>query len=257
MLSLERQNMILKILHEKKILNNDDLSALLGVSIATVRRDLGVLEDMNLIKRIHGGAVAPGNKGEFGASSQRFFVTRMESMQSQKKAIAASAEGFIDDGETIFLGMGTTTLEIAKLIKKRSSLTVLTNSLAVLNELCESGITLYSLGGLLMSSEQAFLGNLTIDSIRDFFVSKAFIGVGGFTLDNGISFFNHDCMLLNNAITQRAKHSILVTDSSKFGINAFTVAGDFGNFNSIITDSGIPIEYEKAILGMNINLVIV
>lgn len=256
MIALERQNMILKIIQEKRIVNNEDLSAMLGVSTATVRRDLDVLASVNLIKRIHGGAVNPDNKDEFSVTPQRLFVTRMDRMQKQKKAIGGKAAEFITEGETVFLGMGTTTLEIAKNIKNRSNLTVLTNSLAVLNELCESGINLYSLGGLLMSSEQAFLGNLTIDSLNDFFVSKSFIGIGGFTLENGISFYNHDCMLLNIAVTQRSKQSILITDSTKFGKNAFTVAGDFGNFNSIITDSGIPIEYQKAIRDMKINLVI-
>ena len=252
MLGRERQNLILDMLGTSRTVRIPELTKRFGVSVATIRRDLDLLEKEGLIRRIYGGAELSERKGY----EQPIFNTRVGRMAAQKSAIGAAAAKLISEGDTVVLDIGTTTLEIAKNIGDVPHLTVLTNSLPVLNELVSGSANVYALGGRLRSQELAIGGSLAEETLGSFFVDRALVGAGGITLENGITDFSPDSAQLCSAIMKRANEVILVADSSKFGKNVFAKVAPLSHVDTVVTDSGIPEEYKKAFSKMEIRLII-
>lgn len=254
MLQKERQNRIVELLQQEKTIKIKELAQLFDVSIITIRRDFDMLEEAGLIKKIYGGASLPENAGI--ESIQPFFSARIEKHRAEKLSIASAAAALVQNGDTIVLDIGTTCLEVARLLKKRANITVLTNSLPILNELVGTNVTVYSLGGLLRSEELALCGSIATNSLSNFCVNKAFIGTGGITLENGLTNHNQDNARLCQAIVSRADQAILVADSSKFDKNAFAVIGPIECVDVIITDKGISQKYAEEIRQRGVELIL-
>jgi DeoR/GlpR family transcriptional regulator of sugar metabolism len=168
-----------------------------------------------------------------------------------------AAAKLVKNAETIILDIGTTALEVAKNLETYEDLTILTNSIPILNQLASTNLNVYSLGGKLRGNELALHGSLAYKALNDFCVDKAFIGAGGVTLENGITDHNLDSAELCSAIAKRSRQTILVTDSSKFGKDASVIIGPLKCVEIIITDSGIPAEYAEGIRQAGIELIIV
>lgn len=251
MLAQERQNIILEMLQESKTVQIAELTKRFSASLATIRRDLSVLEQQGLINRVYGGAVLAASP-----RTHQFFAARTSNRAEDKANIGIAAASLVQEGETIVLDIGTTTLEVARQIKKFSNLTVLTSSLPILNELANSTLDVYSLGGRLRPGELCFSGDIAANTLRSFYVDKAFIGAGGVTLQEGISDYNYGNAQLRRIIMERAKQTILVTDSSKFDVNAFAIVDKLENVDVIITDKGISQKYREGIRERHIQLII-
>lgn len=255
MLRNERQKQILELLRERGTVKIPQLTEAFGVSVITVRRDLDELVSQGLIKKVYGGATLPEEVEP--EPVHRIFNSRIERRHRQKRLIGIAAAKLVNEGDTIVLDIGTTALAIAKNLKQFDDLTVLTNSLPVLNTLADSQLNVYSLGGKLRGSELALYGSLAFNSLNEFCVDKAFIGAGGITLENGITDFNRDSAELCAAIAQRARQTILVTDSSKFGHDVSAVIGPLEMVDTIITDDAITPEYAEGLKNKGIQLIIV
>ena len=158
MLWAQRYKEILNVLDREGSVKTSTLCALLGTSRETIRRDLENLEARNLLKRIHGGAMGLEPSGENGASYTSFDKRRTENPEP-KEWVAQEAAAYIREGQAIALDSGTTALALAKVIpEKFRSLTVVTNSLSVANELSDAqGITLVMTVGLYRPDEEAFV----------------------------------------------------------------------------------------------------
>ena len=254
MLQKERQNKIIELLKQQKTVKIKELAELFDVSIITIRRDFDILEESGVIKKIYGGAMLVETTP--AEIVQPFFSARIEKHRAEKLLVASAAAALVQNGDTIVLDIGTTCFEVAKQLKKHSDVTVLTNSLPILNELVGTDLTVYSLGGLLRSGELALCGSVAMNSLKDFCVNKAFISAAGITLENGLTNHNRDNAKLCAAIVDRADQTILVTDSSKFDRNAFAVVGPLECVDTIITDSGISQEYADEIRQRGIQLII-
>lgn len=252
----ERQYAILKLLQEKKKLTITALTEQFNVSVITLRRDLNELEENGLIKKVYGGAVLVEQKEPY-LLTQPYFSARMSINRPLKTAIAAAAAELVEPGDVIVLDIGTTCLETAKCLKNISNLTVLTSSLAVLNELSDSDVSLISLGGLLRKKELALCGTITKESLNDFCINKAFIGVGGLTIERGLSTYSRDSAEVVSAIIDRADKVILVADSSKFDKNVLSIIAPFNSIDVIVTDHGIPAHFIDDCKAMNIRLIMV
>ena len=145
-----------------------DLAASLGVSHMTVRRDLAALTAAGLLTRVHGGAVAAEEEPSFG-------VTEVERREA-KQAIGKAAAVLVEDGQTIMIDIGTTTLALAQQLRGRE-LTVITSSLAVLQELLgEPRIELVVLGGVVRRNYRSLVGVLAEDALRQVSADVAFLG---------------------------------------------------------------------------------
>ena len=226
------------------------LSEELGVSEATVRRDLDSLEDQGKVRRVHGGAMRvkfPRTEPVFDQKSALHSI--------EKKHIAEAALEFIEDGDTIYLDGGSTIAGLAKLLERRSNLTIVTNSLIAASSLMESSHHLILVGGEFRSLSRTMVGPLTAKIIESISISKAFMGTIGFTIEDGISTTDPNEAYTKEIVMNRAEKVFLLVDSSKIGTPSFAVSGRTDDIDVLITDPGISAEAVKALMEKSIEIV--
>lgn len=242
MLAKERHAIIMDILHKDGIIKISDISRRFSVSNETARRDLEYLQDSEQIKRIYGGAILLG-----GAAAPLQQAPHAHLRRSQKASIGRAAASLVNSGETIILDIGSTTLEIARHLSHISGITVLTNSLPIMNALAGTQVTVFCLGGRLNSDELSMYGKVTTDALQQFFVDRAFIGAGGVTLEEGISDYNSEEAIVRQAIIRRADQTVLVADSGKFGTNAFASVCGFSDIDVVVSDENLSPEFREGL----------
>lgn len=252
MLTEERRSRIIQLLREESTVYVVDLSAKFDVSLATIRRDLAALEQEGYLRRVYGGAISLKKPI---TSSDAFKIRSLE-RQAEKAAIGRLAASLVEAGDTVLLDVGTTTLEVARALKHRENITVLTNSLPILNELVDSSLNVYSLSGRMRKSEFSFVGNLISNTVHSFHISKVFIGCGGYSLEFGLTEHIYDSAQNRNFFIEQSDEAILVTDSRKFGSNAAVLVENSSMVKTIVTDSGLSEEWRRKIRAKGIRLLI-
>jgi DeoR/GlpR family transcriptional regulator of sugar metabolism len=240
MLLEERHRQILELLDAMGSVVMNDLVERFNVSDMTIRRDLDSLEGQGLLRRVRGGAV-----GAQGRSYEPPFLVRNSKNQEEKQRIAQAAADLIENGDSIALDVGTTTLEIAHQLSEKRNLTIVTACLHVANVLAQHpDIRVIVTGGILRPTELSLVGHLAERAFREFFVDKLFLGVGGIDFDAGLTEFNLEDALVKRAAIQNAKETIVVADSSKFGRVAFTEIAPLSAMSRLITDGGLAEEIQ-------------
>ncbi|MBY6035054.1 DeoR/GlpR family DNA-binding transcription regulator [Fictibacillus nanhaiensis] len=206
------------------------------VTPETIRRDLDELEQQGSLKRVHGGAIK--------ISSKHFeppFVKRQSTNAIAKKKIGQKAASTIDDGDTIVLDAGTTTLELAKAIEGRKQLTVLTNSIAAANVLNDSLYTrrfegsVILIGGTLNFSQQSISGSMALAFLGQYRVDKAYISCGGVSTDV-VTDYDVEEAQISKKMVESAQTNYLLADHSKFDKHSFSVIAPLEKFQHIISD---------------------
>jgi DeoR family fructose operon transcriptional repressor len=229
---------ILDRLESSRFATVAELSSLLGVSTVTVRRYLAMLEAEGLVRRTRGGAFM--NEGlveepSFGSKRDRF--------SNEKQRIAQAAVATVKDGDTIALNAGTTTYEIARSLRGRQNLTVVTNSISIASVLVDTpGIRLMVTGGVSRERSQALVGPVAEASLKSIFVSKAFLGVNGLSLAHGLTTPNLEEAQVNRAMIRVAQQVTVVADHSKFERVCFSLIASVSEVSGVITDKGTPEE---------------
>jgi len=179
----ERQKQILALLTRQRRLSVAEIVAQFAISEATARRDLESLASQGKAERVHGGVIAVEQ-----APPELPILEREGEHTDEKTRIGLSAANLVADKETVFLGSGTTVLEVARNLRNRKNLTVITNSLPVLNALAGAeGITVISLGGMLRDSEMSFIGHITEQALSEVRADKVIIGTRGVSLEHGLT----------------------------------------------------------------------
>jgi len=178
---VERQDDILRRLRGQLRISVPEICAAFAVSEATARRDLEALASRGLIQRVHGGALAIRR-----ASPESPMLVRSQEQAREKQWIGRATAALVQDGETVFLGSGTTVLEAARALRDRQSLTVITNSLPVLNLLVDQpGITLIGLGGSLRDSEFSLIGHITEQALAEVRADRVIMGIRALNVEHG------------------------------------------------------------------------
>jgi DeoR/GlpR family transcriptional regulator of sugar metabolism len=251
-LKIERQAQIRQLAKEKRQVTVTELSSFFGVSEATIRRDLEDLDGQGL-QRTHGGAVWVEQ-----AMKEPPIMQRLPEQAENKRRIGRAAAGLVKDGQTIFLGSGTTPLEIARQLPKSLHLTVISNSLAVVNELADSpNVELVVVGGLFRHSELSMIGHPAEMVVREFRADKVFLGMRAIDIRQG---FTNDYMpeiLTDRAILAIGSEVIVVSDHTKFGRVSSVFVSPVTAAHIIITDSEISSEIASEIRELGIRLMIV
>ena len=210
-----------------------DLAETLGVSAATVRRDLQLLEEQRLLARTHGGAVAHGVLYELPL---RYRSARR---QEDKARIAKAAAQRVADGSAIGVTGGTTTTEVARALSDRRQLTVVTNSLNIASELAvRPNLKLVVTGGVARAESYELVGPLAEAALASFNLDVVLVGVDGISVAAGLT-THHDVEAhTNRALIARARRVVVVTDSSKIGQVAFARICDLETVDEVISDTG-------------------
>lgn len=236
MFALERQKRILEILNSTGAVWVSKLSDELGVTEETVRRDLEKLEKQEVLIRTHGGAVAMGDSSSYDLSLEK----RKQTNSEIKERLAMEAAKYVTPGDTIFLDSSTTTFFMAKEIKKIKNITVITNSLRVINELVGAEtVKLITVGGL-VSTNQSFVGALAESTIRNnFFAGKAFFSSKGIKPDAGILESNEQECFIKQQMIANANEKYYLCDSSKIDKVGFYKLATLESLDYFITDSNL------------------
>ncbi|MFZ5829787.1 MAG: DeoR/GlpR family DNA-binding transcription regulator [Planctomycetota bacterium] len=230
--SEERRTRILELIRERKKLTVNELCELLNVSPATVRGDLRDLDREGLLVRTHGGAIEKTRAGFEQISSKRSTVNL-----AAKQAIAAAAERFVEEGDTIVLDTGTTTMELAKRLSAISRLTVVTNDLEIARVLEDApGADVVLLGGSLRKGYHCTVGPAGMQMTRELRVDKAFIATNSLSPEAGATTPNIQQAETKKAMIAIARKVILLCDSGKIGKESFARFADLQQIDVLVTD---------------------
>jgi DeoR/GlpR family transcriptional regulator of sugar metabolism len=252
MIPEERRQQIIQLIETRSSVSVADLCTRFDVSEMTIRRDLADLEGAGLLRRVYGGAVSTR-----GRSYEPPFLTRAGKHQVEKERIGQVAAALINDGDSLALDVGTTTLEIARHLEGRQNLTIVTPSLHIANALANRpGIRLILTGGVLRTSELSLIGHLAETAFRELYVDKLFLGVGGIDFEAGLTEFNLEDASVKRAMVASAKECILVADASKFGNIAFAAVAPLSAVHKIVTDSAVKPEIVSRLKEMNIEVIL-
>ncbi len=232
MLALERRNLILEKLQEEKRVVVSELSQLYGVSEETIRRDLDKLDRDGLAIKSYGGAVINENT----SIDMPFNVRKKKNVTGKQKMAELVAE-LIQDGDHIALDASTTGVFIAKAIKHKERITLVTNSIEVVIELSDvSDWHIISSGGELKEGYLALVGPKAIEGISAYNVEVAIISGKGLDIERGLTDSSEEFAQPKKMMLRSAKHRIVAVDKTKFGKIAFSQIADFSDIDILITD---------------------
>ena len=231
----ERLSAILERLSREGAVDVADLATRLGVSAATARRDLQLLEDQRMLSRTHGGAVPRDLLYELPL---RYKAARY---QEEKKRIAAEALRRVEDGAVVGLTGGTTTTEVARAVVDRRRITVVTNALNIAGELAvREDLRLMVTGGTARSESYELVGPVADQTLERLNLDVAFVGVDGISLQVGLT-THHDIEAhTNRTMIERSRRVVVVADSSKLKRVAFAVICPLAMVDEFITDTAAP-----------------
>jgi DeoR family transcriptional regulator of aga operon len=235
----ERSRQILQELLRLGRVGVEDLARKFDVSPSTIRRELRALESRGLLRRTHGGAItiAPMLYEPFRHLSS--FQEQESQHATEKRRIGLAAAALIADGETISIGAGTTTTQVARSLVHRKGITVITNSVNVAMELSNrDDLKVFVSGGYLSGDWFALVGPTAMNSIGEIFTDKAFIGVDGIHPELGLTTNYPDQATIHRAMIRQARQRIVVADHGKIGVVGRALIAPATEINILITDSG-------------------
>lgn len=249
----ERLDRILALVQERSRISVTELSGMFNVSAMTIRNDLANLEQQGLLFRTHGGAMVKPD-----SSLEPAFLLRKELYWAAKERIGRAAAARVHDGDSIVLDASTTAWQVARHLKDRHELTVITNGLFIALELVDApGVTVVMPGGTLRTASTSLVGDIGACILDRYHAQKGFFGARGFTLQEGLTDVNQYEVELKRLMVERSKEVIAVVDSSKWGQVAFATFASLEQIDHIISDVDAPVETISALQDQGIILTIV
>ncbi len=252
MLAVERRNKIEEIILKEKSVLVLELAKKFDVTTETIRGDLERLERQGVLVRTYGGAtLSCGSETEISVEDRD--VINFEG----KQRIGKRAASLIKDGETIFLDASTSSLHIARNIKDKKSITVITNSERIMTELAHSeNIRAISTGGLLTQKNMSYVGRIVESTIREhYFANKVFFSCRGATLMRGLTESNEAEAEIKKAMIDCSESAIFLCDHTKIGKIGVPVISDFSRLDIVITDEKMTDDWKSCLEKHDINLI--
>jgi DeoR family transcriptional regulator, aga operon transcriptional repressor len=254
----KRAKEILRLLLSHGKTSVEELTRLFGTSPASVRRDLVRLEERGLVHRTHGGAMIAGQIYEPFRFDSSFHV-REGRFAAEKKRIAKAAAELVQDTETIGFTAGTTTTEVARELRMRSGLHIITNAVNIGLELnSNKGPDTTLTGGCIRwAGAFSLIGPAAIESLNAVVMDKVFIGVCGVDPERGATIIEAEEAAVFRAMSRRTKQVVIVADSSKVGMSSPAVICPVGDIDILITDDGVSDDAVNAFRRSGVQVVIV
>lgn len=251
--NIERSREILKILQEKSRVTVKELEQLFNISGSTARRLLNRLEMDGKLIRTHGGAVSIDD-----VASEDSVDRKGQKNIKEKCAIAVEARKYIQDGDIIMLGGGTTVLELAKLLHDLNRSIIITDSIIVAAELYNNtNIEVHVTGGVIRPVTGVMIGHGAKLSLKNIFVDKAFIGADSISLDYGITAQNAFEAEIEARLMAQSKEVYLLADNSKFGKVTLAPQAGFEKVSYIITDNKTDVRFIEKLTQNGIKVTLV
>ena len=248
----ERQKQILSLLSRQGRLSVSEIVEQFSVSEATARRDLESLASDGKVQRVHGGAIAVDQ-----APPELPILERENEQADEKVRIGRVTAELIGEKETVFLGSGTTVLEVARNLRDRKNLTVITNSLPVLNALAGlKEITVISLGGQLRDSELSFIGHITEQALAEIRVDKVVMGTRGISLEHGLTNDYLQETLTDRAILRIGRDVIIVADHTKVNRVSTVLLAPLNAVHTFVTNEQADSKFIHSLKKQNIKVIL-
>jgi DeoR family transcriptional regulator of aga operon len=243
-----RTERILKLLLQRGSVSVEELITSLKASAPSIRRDLAGLESKGLVRRTHGGATLVQELLYEPFRYDTAFQTREQQFVRAKRHIGIAAAELIREHETIGFTAGTTTTWVARNLRHRSHLTVITNAVNIGMELCNMpGLRVHLTGGYVhWPWSFSLIGPAAITILNDMFIDKLFLSVSGIDPIRGTTTNESDEALTFRAMVKQAKQVIVVADSSKLGIVTPSLICPIEDVDVLVTDTGASEEMASA-----------
>lgn len=251
LLSAERHRLLIEFINNRQNVSISDVCEHFSISEATARRDLDLLAERSLIERVHGGAVSRETR-----HGEPPVLLREKEQYQEKKRIALAASNLIDDGETVFLGSGTTVAEVAKNLANRKNITVITNSILVVNNLVEHpDITVIMLGGILRQSEFSLIGHLANEALTGLRADKVIMGIHSIDPQYGLTSEYMPEIVTDRAILGIGKQIIVLADHTKCGQVSVAFLASVNSIDILITDKAVSEKFESEIISTGVKVI--
>ncbi len=232
MLGLERRQKIMeKLVAERKVYVSE-LAKLYQVTEETIRRDLEKLEGQNLLRRSYGGAIIADSTSE-----DLSYVKRSGLNSESKLAIAHKASNLIETGDTVMVDSSTTCRTLLQQINGRKDITIITNSIQLMNDFTSSSFIMICTGGALRANSCSLTGSMAIKALEGYYVDYALISCKAIDMDKGIMESNESESEIKKTMIKQARHTIMLVDHSKFDQTAFVRCADFSDIDTLVTDT--------------------
>lgn len=249
----EREQYILKMLEMKSSVTVAELSGAFHLSEVSIRKLLMEMEKKGQIKRTWGGAVGLDSSlreySHFEKNTKRL---------REKLAIARLAYDCIDDGDAIFLDSGTTTLQLARLIKQGSkrSIMITTNAVNIAMEFADAPeFSLVLIGGEFRHRILCCTGNIAESTVKKLFFDKGFISGNHLSLQHGFTTPNIQEANFKKAVMESSKASYLMLDHSKFGDDSFSLVCDVREIDKVVTDWAVPLYFLEQLRSKGVDVI--
>jgi DeoR/GlpR family transcriptional regulator of sugar metabolism len=229
----ERQQLILETVQDNRQVTVSELSERFDVSEVTIRRDLRELAAQGVLRRAHGGAVAAPS-----APPEPPVVQRMVQTEESKERIGRAAAALVSDGESVFIGSGSTTAHVARHLVDCKNLTVVTNAINVATELAAAeDVTVVVTGGMMRAWELSLIGHITEQALREVRVDKVIMGMQAISLEAGMTNDYLPEVMTDRTIIEMASELIVVADHTKFGKVASAYIASVERITTLVTDA--------------------
>lgn len=249
----ERRQRVLQRIRDKGRASVTQLSEEFAVSEVTIRNDLQALAERNLIVRTHGGAV-PSTDGLYELA----LAMRLQQQVQEKSRIGEAGARLVENGDAIMLDSSSTALAIARHLKKRRHLTIVTNGLAVAQEMLDApGVTVVMAGGRVRRDTASLVGSGGLDILRKFNIQKGFFGAHGITVQDGLTDVSADEAAVKRRWVGMCRQVIAVLDATKWGKVGLLSFAPLEQVSAVISDGDAPADLVDAIRARGVNIILV
>ncbi len=249
----ERRQRVLRLVRENGRVSVAQLSEAFGVSEVTIRNDLQALAERKLIVRTHGGAVSPNSE-----LYELALANRLQQQVQEKDRIGEAGAAMVANGDAIILDSSSTALAIAQHLKNRQHLTIVTNSLAVAQEMLDApGVTVVISGGRVRRDTASLVGTESLDVLCRFNIQKGFFGAHGITVEDGLTDVSADEAEVKRRLVAMCRQVIAVLDATKWGKVGLVSFAPLDRVNTVITNNHAPADLVEQIRALNTEIILV
>ena len=245
-----RRQQILNALGDRGVVKTSDIAAKHGVSLMTARKDLDTLAAQGHLVRIHGGAIR-----QLHLCKEPSYVEKASLNQIEKQAIGREAASLIEEGMAIFIGNGTTTMEIIRNLPSDRNIRIFTNSLNHATALTSiSNVEVIVVGGSLRGISYAMVGKLGHRMLKGVYFDLTFYGVNGLSIDRGLTLPSLEEAEMATEVIHHSQRTVIVADHTKFGVVTHGKVADLSDVDVIITDKEPRSDFVQALESLDVQL---